>query len=130
MGWMQRAVAAGAVATTLTVAGACSDDGGGDGIQAGIEVPDDATFCSVFDSEFADALDAAYAAGARDYDAGVEALGAVIDWANVLVDLAPEEIVESAEGNVAYFEAQRDGTSVADHVEASNDIGRYVGENC
>ena len=102
----------------------CSDS---DGSGGGIDVPDDATFCSVFSGEYRQALDDAVPV---TDDAFSERIGAIVAWAEVLVRLAPEELAGEAADNLKYHQAQAAVRSAADFIPGSNAMHAWANVNC
>ena len=109
----------------LVAAVAISACGGGESVA--VDVPDDATFCSVFLGEYKAALSDAVAVT----DAGFDAASARINaWAEVLVSLAPEEIGVQAKDNLLYHQAQADLLSAAVFIAWSNEMHAWANANC
>ena len=109
----------------LVAAVAISACGGGESVA--VDVPDDATFCSVFLGEYKAALSDAVAAT----DAGFDAASARINaWAEVLVSLAPEEIGVQAKDNLLYHQAQADLLSAAAFIPGSNEMHAWANATC
>lgn len=112
-------------AAILVVASGC---GGGDSSPSvAVDIPANATFCSVFTGEYRTAL----ANAVPITDAGFEEQSATISaWARVLRDLAPTEIAELADDNLKYHEAQANVESAADFIPGSNEMHTWANANC
>jgi len=109
----------------LVAALAISACGGAESVD--VDVPDDATFCSVFSGEYKAALSDAVPAT----DAGFGAASARInDWAKVLVSLAPGELRVQAEDNLSYHQAQTELRSAAAFIPGSNEMHAWANANC
>jgi len=118
-------------AASLAIAGCGGDDdaGGDDASPSAItvEVPEGATFCSVFTDGYRPSIDAAVPFGDPEFTA---AAGATLAWAHVLQDLAPAELAAQAEANVQYHLAQIEVRSASDFIPLSNELSEYGFENC
>ncbi len=113
--------------TLFLAATACGGDDTDSEAAVSVEVPDDATFCSVFSGQYRSALDAAVPAT----DAGFDDSSATITaWAEVLNNLAPTEIGDQAEANVGYHRAQQNKQSASDFVPGSNEMHEWADSNC
>ncbi len=102
----------------------CGDDGAG---TTSVEVPDDATFCSVFLDQYQEALDDAVPI---TDDAFGETTALIAAWAEVLLSLAPAEIVGQAGDNLEYHEAQAAVRSASDFISGSNEMHAWAYTNC
>lgn len=111
------------IAVLALVAGACS--GAGDAVV--VSVPADATFCSVFDGEYRTALQAAVPITDPSFD---ERAGEIVAWAEVLADLAPEDVAEFATDNVAYHRAQAEKRTAAPFIAGSNALHEFANASC
>ena len=111
------------IAALALVAGACS--GAGDAVV--VSVPADATFCSVFDGEYRTALQAAVPITDPSFD---ERAGEIVAWAEVLADLAPEDVAEFATDNVAYHRAQAEKRTAAPFIAGSNALHEFANASC
>ena len=109
----------------LVAAVAISACGGGESVA--VDVPDDATFCSVFLGEYKAALSDALPATDDGFGAASARLNA---WAEVLVSLAPEEIGVQAKDNLLYHQAQADLLSAAAFIAGSNEMHAWANANC
>ena len=107
-------------------AASCGDDSGGDAAPT-IDVPSDATFCSVFLGGYQSALDDAVPATDSGFD---ESAATITAWAEALRDLAPAEIAAEAEANVGYHQAQQDKQSASDFIPGSNDMHAWAYSSC
>ena len=92
-----------------------------------IDVPEGATFCSVFDGAYSEALSHAVPITDDTFD---EQIGEIVAWAGVLVDLAPAEISNEAGDNLKYHEAQAAVRSAADFIPGSNTMHAWARDNC
>lgn len=101
--------------------GGCGDDG------AEIEVPEDATFCSVFSGEYRTAVNDAVPITDDRFG---ERTAAIVAWAEVLVDLAPPELASEAADNLSYHQAQAAVESAAEFIPGSNAMHAWANSNC
>lgn len=92
-----------------------------------LAVPENATFCSVFDDQYAAALAAAVPATDSAFEQQSEL---IVAWAEVLRDLASDEVALLAGDNVAYHQAQADLRSAADFIPGSNEMHAWARSNC
>jgi hypothetical protein len=115
---LRRARAIVVVAGTLML-GAC----GGGADSDSVAVPEGATFCSVFTGEYRDAL---MTSPLADESAGPE----LLKWAEVLVELAPDEIADEAADNVRFIEAFTSGASPDEFADGSFEFNEWGGANC
>jgi len=109
----------------LVVAVAISACGGGGSVA--VDIPDDATFCSVFSGEYKAALSDAVPATDDGFGAASARINA---WAEVLVSLAPDEIAVEAADNLSYHQAQADLLSAAAFIPGSNEMHAWANANC
>jgi hypothetical protein len=100
---------------------ACGDD------DISVAIPEGATFCSIFDGEYREALENAVPVGD---DAFGEATSEIVAWAEVLADLAPAEIADEAQDNLRYHEAQAAVESAAEFIPGSNAMHAWANERC
>ncbi len=113
--------------------GGCGDDesssdaSGDSGGSGGVEIPEGATFCSVFDGEYAEAL--SNAVPATD-DGFQDAADAITEWAMVLQQLAPADVADLAQANVDYHRAQANMESASDFIPQSNEFATWARGNC
>lgn len=109
--------------------GACSDAGAGDAEATNptVEIPDDATFCSVFTGQYREALGNAVPVSDPAF---VERTSEIVAWAQVLATLAPDEIADEAQDNLGYHRAQAAITSAADFIPGSNALHEWANGNC
>lgn len=103
---------------------ACGDD---DTATVSVEVPDGATFCSVFLDQYEAAVDDAVPITDDAFD---ERIARIVAWADVLRSLAPDEIAAQAEDNLRYHEAQAAVRSASDFIPGSNDMHAWAWDNC
>ncbi len=96
------------------VAAACGGDDSGVG---SVDIPEGATFCSVFEGQYRQAIDDAVPITDGRFD---ETIGEIVAWAEVLSDLAPAEIADEALDNLRYHEAQAQTASAAEFIPGSN----------
>jgi len=108
----------------LLVLGACGDD---DTSVASADVPEGATFCSVFEGEYRTAL--AEAVPITD-DAFGERIGVIVAWAEALVELAPAELADDAADNLSMHQAQEAVQSAAEFIPGSNEMHAWANTNC
>jgi hypothetical protein len=109
------------VLTLLAGLASCGTD------SLAVEVPDDATFCSVFEGEYGAAL--AAAVPITD-DGFAESVGQIVAWAQVLVDLAPGEIREHAQANLEYHKAQAAIRSASEFIPGSSAMHEWGNSQC
>jgi hypothetical protein len=110
-----------ALLLTASVLPACGDD------APVIAVPSDATFCSVFDGQYRDAL----AAAVPVTDSGFgESTALLVAWAEVLVDLAPGAIAAEAADNLEYHRAHAAVESASAFITGSNAMHQWANQNC
>ena len=116
---MRRQLAA-VVVLGLVVA-AC---GGDDSEGVSVDIPEGATFCSVFNGEYRQAL-------VTSPVADPSAAERLVSWAEVLAALAPAEIVSEANDNARYSRDIADGVSPDDSVVAGSvAFHEWAGGNC
>jgi hypothetical protein len=113
---------AGAIIALMLGVGACADS-----TAVTIEVPEGATFCSVFQGEYAEALGAAVPVTDEGFN---EAATLIVAWAEVLADLAPGGVAADAADNVRYHRAQADLRSAAEFIPGSNAMHAWSAANC
>lgn len=115
----------------LTIVASCSFavgcGGGSESSPPSLDVPEGATFCSVFDGEYATALAASVPVTDPTFQ---ERAQATLAWSEILRDLAPPEIADQAEDNVSYHRAQAALRSAADFIPGSNDMHAWAHANC
>ena len=99
----------------------------GDAESVSVEVPDDATFCSVFFGEYEAALDDAVPITDDGFGG---ATARIVAWAEVLVSLAPAEIGAQADDNLRYHRAQAELRSAAEFIPGSNEMHAWADANC
>ena len=92
-----------------------------------VEIPDDATFCSVFLGEYTAALSDAVPVTDGGFDAASSRVAA---WAEILASLAPAEIGDQANDNLRYHRAQAELRSAADFIPGSNEMHAWAAANC
>ena len=108
----------------LLVLASCGDD---DVETAAVQVPDGATFCSVFDGDYSEALNDAVPITDEGF---AESTARIVAWAEVLLALAPGEITAQAEDNLEYHQAQAAVKSAADFIPGSNEMHAWARDNC
>jgi len=117
---MRRQAAAVVIVLGLVVA-SC---GGGDDAGGGVDIPEGATFCSVFTGEWSDAVNASPVA---DPNAPERAAY----WSEVLAALAPDEIAVEAQHHARYVRDLADGrTSLGATLTGSSAFIEFAGETC
>ncbi len=107
----------------LFVLTSCGDDD----IAVAVEIPDGATFCSVFDGEYTSALDDAVPITDDGFG---ESTARIVAWAEVLLTLAPDEIITQAEDNLRLHEAHAAVKSASDFIPGSNEMHAWAWDNC
>ena len=109
----------------LLVATSC----GGSGAEPAptIAVAADATFCSIFEGEYQDALSAAVPASDDGFEASAQS---IVAWAAALRDRAPAEISDLANDNLRYHEAQAAIKSASEFIPGSNAMHEWARANC
>ncbi len=112
---------------SLILVGAVAISACGGVESVAVDVPDDATFCSVFLGEYKAALSDAVAASDGGFDAASARINA---WAEVLVSLAPFGIGDQATDNLLYHQAQADLRSAAAFIPGSNEMHAWANANC
>ena len=108
----------------LLVLTSCGDD---DSATVAVEVPDGATFCSVFLDQYKAALGNAVPITDDAFD---DRIGQIVAWAEVLLDLAPDEMATQAEDNLEYHLAQAAVKSASDFIPGSNEMHAWANTNC
>lgn len=108
----------------LALAGCAGDDRQTVG---SVEVPQGATFCSIFNGQYREALGNAVPITDEAFE---ETIGEIVAWADVLVPLAPEEIAEEASDNLRYHQAQAAVSSAAAFIPGSNAMHAWANEHC
>jgi hypothetical protein len=97
---------------------------GGDDARGGVDIPEGATFCSVFTGEWRDAVNASPVV---DPDAPERAA----HRSEVLAALAPDEIAVEAQHHARYARDLANGaTSSGDTLTGSGAFIEWAGENC
>jgi ABC-type glycerol-3-phosphate transport system substrate-binding protein len=112
-----------AALVVVAVLAACS----GTGSSSDVTAPEGATFCSVFEGEYQTALSNAVPVTDDAFDERADEL---VVWAEILSELAPDDLAAEADDNVGYHRAQREGRSAADFVAGSNALHAYARANC
>ena len=98
--------------------------GGDDSERGAVDIPEGATFCSVFNGEYRQTLQTSPVADPT-------AAERLVGWAEVLAALAPAEIVRQANDNARYARDIAEGVSPEDSVVAgSTAFHEWAGENC
>lgn len=92
-----------------------------------IEVPEGATFCSLYAGEYREALDAAVPV---TDDGFTESSTLIAAWAEALAALAPPEIAGQAQDNYRYHLALAEIRSAADFIPGSNAMHEWARSNC
>lgn len=121
---MRQAVAAVVVIGFFVVG---CDDGGSPSTGSAVTVAGGATFCEVFDGQYRAAMAAAVPVTDNAFDAQASE---IIAWAKVLEDLAPPEVLDLAQDNLAYHQAQADLRSAAEFIPGSNSMHSWAQTNC
>ena len=92
---------------------ALSGCNGGDDTEDSVDIPEGATFCSVYNGEYRQALNVSPVADPT-------AAATVASWAEVLAALAPSEIASAAEDNAQYAKDVAGGVSPSDSVTSGS----------
>lgn len=98
----------------------CGDDDAG----SGVDIPESATFCSVFTGEWRDAINASPVADPT-------ALERAAHWSEVLAALAPDEIATEARDHARYARGLAEGATPSEAQQAgSRAFIEWAGDNC